>query len=85
MKRREAILGVAMLANVGRASAQGRARRIGALISEPFAGDVLEASALASIESRSTEKMPVKRTCLCDQNCNARFRRAPFDRAATCE
>ena len=44
MKRREAILGVAMLANVGRASAQGRARRIGALISEPFAGDVLEAS-----------------------------------------
>src|SRR5256885_2551474 len=44
MKRREFILGLAMLANVGHASAQGRVRRIGALISEPFAGDVLDAS-----------------------------------------
>src|SRR3954454_7493269 len=44
MRRREFILGVAMLANVGRASAQARPRRIGALISEPFAGDVLDAS-----------------------------------------
>jgi putative ABC transport system substrate-binding protein len=33
-----------MLGNVGRASAQGRARRIGALIAEPSAGDVLETS-----------------------------------------
>src|SRR5437762_7459491 len=44
MRRREFILGLAMLANVGRASAQGRARRIGALITEPSAGDVLETS-----------------------------------------
>ena len=33
-----------MLANIGRASAQGRARGIGALITEPFARDVLESS-----------------------------------------
>jgi putative ABC transport system substrate-binding protein len=33
-----------MLGNVGRARAQGRARRVGALITEPSAGDVLEAS-----------------------------------------
>jgi putative ABC transport system substrate-binding protein len=44
MRRREFILGLGMLANVVRASAQGRARRIGALIGEPFARDVLEAS-----------------------------------------
>jgi putative ABC transport system substrate-binding protein len=44
MRRREFILGLAMLANVGRASAQGRVRRIGALIGEPSAGDVLDAS-----------------------------------------
>jgi putative tryptophan/tyrosine transport system substrate-binding protein len=44
MRRREFILGLAMLANVGRASAQGRARRVGALITEPSAGDVLETS-----------------------------------------
>src|SRR5712672_2113828 len=44
MRRRQFILGLAMLANVGRASAQGRARRVGALIAEPFAGDVLETS-----------------------------------------
>src|SRR4051794_23557552 len=42
MRRREFILGLAMLANVGRASAQGRARRVGALMNEPTAGDVLE-------------------------------------------
>ena len=44
MRRREFILGLAMLGNVGRASAQGRARRVGALITEPSAGDVLETS-----------------------------------------
>src|SRR2546423_7723808 len=44
MRRREFILGLAMLANVVRASAQGRARRVGALITEPSAGDVLETS-----------------------------------------
>jgi putative ABC transport system substrate-binding protein len=44
MRRREFILGVAMLGNVRRASAQGLARRIGALIAEPSAGDVLETS-----------------------------------------
>src|SRR3954452_7515289 len=44
MRRREFILGVAMLGNVRRASAQGLARRIGALITEPSAGDVLETS-----------------------------------------
>ena len=44
MRRREFILGLAMLANVGRASAQGRVRRVGALIAEPSAGDVLETS-----------------------------------------
>src|SRR3954453_10849871 len=40
MRRREFILGLAILANVDRASAQGRARRVGALISEPY--NVLE-------------------------------------------
>ena len=44
MRRREFVLGLTMLGNVGRASAQGRARRIGALIAEPSAGDVLETS-----------------------------------------
>ena len=44
MRRREFILGLAMLANVGRASAQGRVRRIGALILEPSVRDVLETS-----------------------------------------
>ena len=44
MRRREFILGVAMLAYVGRASAQGRARRVGALITEPVHANVLEAS-----------------------------------------
>src|SRR3954453_4574274 len=44
MRRREFILGVAMLGNVRRASAQGLARRIGALIAEPSSGDVLETS-----------------------------------------
>jgi putative ABC transport system substrate-binding protein len=44
MRRREFILGLAMLANVGRASAQGRARRVGALISEPAQANFLETS-----------------------------------------
>ena len=44
MRRREFILDVAMLAYVGRASAQGRARRVGALITEPVHANVLEAS-----------------------------------------
>jgi putative tryptophan/tyrosine transport system substrate-binding protein len=44
MRRREFILGLAMLANVGRASAQGRALRVGALIAEPAQANVLDAS-----------------------------------------
>ena len=44
MRRRQFILGLAMLANVGRASAQGRARRVGALITEPAQADFLETS-----------------------------------------
>jgi putative ABC transport system substrate-binding protein len=44
MRRREFILGLAMLANVGRASAQGRARRVGALIAEPAQANFLETS-----------------------------------------
>jgi len=44
MRRREFILGLAMLANVDRASAQGRARRVGALIAEPAQADFLETS-----------------------------------------
>jgi putative tryptophan/tyrosine transport system substrate-binding protein len=44
MRRREFILGLAMLANVSRASAQGRARRVGALVSEPAQANFLETS-----------------------------------------
>ncbi|MBR1157304.1 ABC transporter substrate-binding protein [Bradyrhizobium sp. JYMT SZCCT0428] len=42
MRRREFVLGLAMLANIGRASAQGRARRVGALIASPTQANVLE-------------------------------------------
>jgi putative ABC transport system substrate-binding protein len=42
MRRREFILGLAMLAGVARASAQDRVRRVGALIAEPGTGNVLE-------------------------------------------
>ncbi|MCK1514096.1 ABC transporter substrate-binding protein [Bradyrhizobium sp. 190] len=42
MRRREFILGLAMLASVGRASAQGRARRVGILYTEPGQADFLE-------------------------------------------
>jgi putative tryptophan/tyrosine transport system substrate-binding protein len=42
MKRREFILGLAMLANVGRASAQDRARRVGALVNFAEPNHVLE-------------------------------------------
>src|SRR5262249_62052574 len=42
MRRRAFILGVAMLANVRRASAQGRARRVGALMVEQTQADILE-------------------------------------------
>ena len=42
MRRREFILGLAILANAGRASAQGRARRVGALITEPAQANLLE-------------------------------------------
>jgi putative ABC transport system substrate-binding protein len=42
MRRREFILGLAMLADVGRASAQGPVRRVGALIVEPGIGNVFE-------------------------------------------
>ena len=44
MRRREFILGLAMLVNVGRASAQDRARRVGALIAEPAQANFLETS-----------------------------------------
>jgi putative ABC transport system substrate-binding protein len=44
MRRREFILGLAMLANVGRASAQSRVRRVGALIAEPAQANFLETS-----------------------------------------
>jgi putative tryptophan/tyrosine transport system substrate-binding protein len=45
MRRREFILGLAMLADVGRASAQGRARRVGVLDNDPggVTRNVLEA------------------------------------------
>jgi putative ABC transport system substrate-binding protein len=42
MRRRDFILGLAMLANVRRASAQDRARRVGALIAEPAQANFLE-------------------------------------------
>jgi putative ABC transport system substrate-binding protein len=42
MKRRECLLGLAMLANVRRASAQGRARRVGALVVEQTQANILE-------------------------------------------
>jgi hypothetical protein len=42
MRRREFILGLAMLADVGRASAQGRARRVGALVNFREQGNILE-------------------------------------------
>ena len=42
MRRREVILGLAMLANAGRASAQDHARRVGALIAVPGTGNVFE-------------------------------------------
>ena len=41
-RRREFILGLAMLADVGRAGAQDRVRRVGALIAVPGTGNVLE-------------------------------------------
>jgi putative ABC transport system substrate-binding protein len=44
MRRREFILGLAILADVGRASAQGRALRVGALIAEPAQASVLDTS-----------------------------------------
>jgi putative ABC transport system substrate-binding protein len=42
MRRREFILGLAILAGVGRASAQDRVRRVGALIAEPAQANFLE-------------------------------------------
>src|SRR5262244_2306993 len=42
MRRREVILGIAMLVNVGRASAQGRAPLVGALIAEPAQANFLD-------------------------------------------
>src|SRR4051794_32033814 len=44
MRRREFVLGLAILANAPGASAQQRVRRVGALITEPSAGEVLETS-----------------------------------------
>ena len=42
MRRREFIVGIAMLVNVGRASAQGRAPLVGALIAEPAQANFLD-------------------------------------------
>ena len=42
MRRREFILGLAILGGVGRASAQDRVRRVGALIAEPAQANFLE-------------------------------------------
>jgi putative ABC transport system substrate-binding protein len=42
MRRREIILGLAMLANVSRAGAQGRARRVGALFVEQSQANIFE-------------------------------------------
>ena len=42
MKRREFIVSVALLANVGLARAQDRVRRVGALITEPATKKFLE-------------------------------------------
>jgi ABC-type uncharacterized transport system substrate-binding protein len=42
MRRREFILGLAMLANVRRTGAQGRARRVGALLVEQTQADILD-------------------------------------------
>ena len=42
MRRRELILGLATLASVGRASAQDRLHRVGALIAEPSVASFLE-------------------------------------------
>ena len=42
MRRREFLLSLAMLANLGRTSAQGRTRRVGALIVEPSQANYLE-------------------------------------------
>lgn len=42
MRRRGFVFGFAMLTDVGRASAQGRARRVGALIIEQFQVDILQ-------------------------------------------
>jgi len=44
MRRRQFILGLTMLANVGVASVQGRARRVGALSAEPVQTNILETS-----------------------------------------
>jgi putative tryptophan/tyrosine transport system substrate-binding protein len=44
MRRREFILGLAMLANVGRANAQGRSRRVGALLAEEPQVKIIEGS-----------------------------------------
>ena len=42
MRRREFIVGLAMLTNAHGASAQGRARRVGALVVEQTQADILE-------------------------------------------
>jgi putative ABC transport system substrate-binding protein len=42
MRRRDFILGLAMLADISRASAQGRARRVGVLVTDPGTPTVLE-------------------------------------------
>jgi putative tryptophan/tyrosine transport system substrate-binding protein len=44
MMRREFILGLTMLANVGRASAQGRARRVGALVIDLAQANIFQTS-----------------------------------------
>jgi putative ABC transport system substrate-binding protein len=44
MRRREFILGLTVLAKVGRASAQDRTRRVGALVTEPAQADIFRTS-----------------------------------------
>ena len=44
MRRREFILGLAILANAGRTSAQDRARRVGALFADPAQANLFETS-----------------------------------------
>ena len=50
MRRREFIVGLAMLTNAHGASAQGRARRVGALVVEQIHADILESDGSAGVK-----------------------------------